>query len=110
MPTVRSFASGISQARKDTPLACRVSRKAASRLRRSSLAMTSVAPVRRARLRALSSSGRVLRLPLSTSVKRAKPPAERDAAKASMAERCASNPSPERPCRAVERGRARTHG
>ena len=71
MPTVRSLAWGMSQARNETPL----SRASAGRRRcgesRSSLAITSVAPVSRARCRALSSSGRSLRPPLSTSVKRA---------------------------------------
>ena len=45
MPTVRSFASGRSAVRKRTPLARRVSRKAALRERRSSLAIASVSPV-----------------------------------------------------------------
>lgn len=102
MPTVRSLAPGISQATNLTPLDCRVSRKAALRLRRSSLAMTSVAPVRRARLRALSSSGRSSRPPLSTSVNRARTWASRSRAKVSMAARCASSPSPDRPCWVVE--------
>jgi hypothetical protein len=42
MPTVRSFSSGNSQAMKRTTLSRRVSRKAALRESRPSLAMTSV--------------------------------------------------------------------
>ena len=49
MPTVRSFASGRSTAANRTPLSRSVSRKAALRDSRSSLAMTSVAPVTLAR-------------------------------------------------------------
>ena len=70
MPTVRSLASGMSTARNRTPLSRRVSRKAALRLSRSSLAMTRVAPVSFARLQRLVEFGRSLRRPLSTSVKR----------------------------------------
>ena len=71
IPTVRSFASGRSTAANFTPLSRSVSRKAALRDSRSSLAITSVAPVTLARCSALPSSGRSGLRPLSTSVKRA---------------------------------------
>ena len=51
---------------------------------------------------AQASSGRSGLRPLSTSVNRAMTSAFRDAANASMLWRCASNPSPLTPCRAVE--------
>ena len=50
----------------------------------------------------LASSGRSRSRPLSTSVKRARTAAPRDAAKASIAARWASRPRPLAPCRAVE--------
>ena len=53
IPTVRSFASGRSTAANLTPLSRSVSRKAALRESRSSLAITSVAPVTLARWSAL---------------------------------------------------------
>jgi hypothetical protein len=102
MPMVNSLASGMSQARNCTPLSRRVSRNAALRERRSSLAMTRVAPVSRASWIALVSSGRLGVLPLSTSVKRARTSAPREAAKVLMLKRCASSPRPLAPCLAVE--------
>lgn len=102
MPTIRSLASDLSTARKRTPLLRRVRRKTALRLRRSSLAMISVAPVSLARCRAAASSGRVSLPPLSTSVNRAMTSAWRDTAKSPIALHCASRPRPDRPCRAVE--------
>jgi hypothetical protein len=102
IPMVRSFASGMSQARNRTPLSRSVSRKAALRERRSSSAITSVAPARRTSSMARYNSGRSALRPLSTSVNRASTAAPRSAAKASIAVRCASRPSPDRPCRAVK--------
>jgi Recombinase len=57
IPTVRSFASGMSTATNLTPLSRKASRKAALRDSRSSFAMTSVAPVTFARCSAFASSG-----------------------------------------------------
>ena len=102
MPTVRSFASGMSTARNRTPLSRRASRNAALRESRSSLAMTSVAPVSRASWIALPSSGRSGFRPLSTSVNRPITSAPRTCAKPSIVLRCASRPSPLAPWRAVE--------
>jgi hypothetical protein len=85
MPTVRSFASGMSTARNLTPLSRSVSRKAALRESRSSFAMTRVAPVSRARFSASWSLGRSAFRPLSTSVNRAMTVASLDAAKSSIA-------------------------
>ena len=71
IPTVRSFASGRSTDEKRTPLSRSVSRNAALRDNRSSLAITKVAPVTLARCSAFFSSRRSALRPLSTSVKRA---------------------------------------
>lgn len=71
MPTVRSFAYGMSKATNCAPLSRMAKRNAALRLSRSSFAITSVAPVTLARCKALASSGRSALRPLSTSVNRA---------------------------------------
>ena len=94
IPTVRSFASGMSTATKRTPLSRRAKRNAAFRLSWSSLTITSVAPVTFARCSALASSGRSAFRPLSTSVNRANNSAPREIAKSSMVLRCASRPRP----------------
>ncbi len=61
IPTVRSLASGMSQARKRTPLSLRASLKAAFPESQSSLAMTSDAPVTLGWCRALASYDRPFR-------------------------------------------------
>ena len=88
--------------REYAPLSRSARRNAALRDSRSSLAITSVAPVTLARCSALASSGRSALRPLSTSVNRARTSAPCDAAKSSITLRCASSPRPDRPCRAVE--------
>lgn len=102
IPTVRSFASGISTATNRTPQSHRARRKAALRVRRSSFAITSVAPVTFARCNALPSSGRSVLRPLSTSVNRARTSAPLVAAKSAICHRCASSPSHDCPCLVVE--------
>ena len=67
IPTTISLASGMSAATKRTPDFWRPSKKCASRLSRSILAMTRVALRSRQRDVAFASSGRSLRDPLSTS-------------------------------------------
>jgi len=102
IPTVRSFASGMSTARNFTPESRSVSRKAALRDSRSSLAITRVLPVSFGRVSASWSFGRSLLRPLSTSVNRLMTSAPLCSAKSSMAFRCASSPSLDFPYRAVD--------
>jgi hypothetical protein len=100
MCKVRRFAVGLSAAMNSTPLSIMAATKAMLRARRSSFAMITVAPVRRACSSALWSSGRSAFLPVSTSTcsaTRTRPSPRKRA----TASRWAASPRPLAPWRAV---------
>jgi len=108
MPTVSRLAFGMSAAVNAMPERCSPRRKCASRARRSSFAMTSVALRTRHAASARASSGRSARLPLSTSTNSAIGSEPKPARYDATAARWASIPSPERPCLSVETRRYET--